>query len=215
MRTVRAFLVCAALVVTSSGVAPPAAGAPDGPTTSDDARTGRMDRAEMLARVRAGSPSKASLRSMTPLARARSLARCVPIAELTYCMGLGWDARPDYAAISKAEDVSLPTGDTSMTSWLEQRATMSDAARTAAETREIEAAVAGLAKARRIQAIATAATPISGRSTALARAAAIMTGYQTRQTKSYYCDPAVHRLGGRRNQERPGRAGGEPARHQH
>src|SRR5690349_5655407 len=115
--------------------------APVSPAAATESHPARADRSTVLAAVRAGSPTSASLRSMTKLARARVLGRCIPIAELHYCLGFGWGARPDYAAVANEPAPVRPTGDLTMSDWVRKRAAMTDAARKAAEVEEVETAL--------------------------------------------------------------------------
>ena len=136
-----------------------------------------------------GFRSNAALRRMNPSARAKALGRCVPIAELTYCIGSGWGARPDYNAIARRTAGTQPTGDLSGAAWVSRRLSMTDAQRRAAELAEIREALRAVAKMRYIRAVASGAK--DARMAALANASAIMTGYQTRQIKANYCGPAT------------------------
>src|SRR5689334_7960440 len=134
----------AALLITTVLAATPSHAA----STDDGARAQRH---QVLTKVRTGFRSKHQLRAMSKRARAASLGRCVPIAEMTYCIGFGWNGHPDYALIAADRSGAGSTGDMSGAQWVQSRMAMTDAQRKAADVREIAEAMNNVGKARRIQ----------------------------------------------------------------
>lgn len=164
------------------------------------AREAVIDRAQVISRVQASSPTGAALRAMSRLQRAQVLGRCFALSSLTYCLGLGFQtSTPNYRRLAGAATSGSggATGDLSFADWMTARARMSNAARAAAERAEIEAAWGGVSKVLEIRRLTAEATSRKAAGRQLdpppqyLAANAIMAGKQTRQERSYWCGPAT------------------------
>lgn len=116
--------------------------------TSEEAPSGEpeIDREQVLAQVRATSPTTAQLRDMEPADQARALARCFRMETVRYCFGQGFGRgeEPDYQELARPERVESPTGDLTFTDWMKNRVALSDAQRLKVELEEAAAALDAL-----------------------------------------------------------------------
>lgn len=160
-----------------------------------------LDTSAIAAEVAATSPSSSELAQLSTLDQVTKLNRCVDLATERYCIGLGFvDVDPSYERLANAANaapVSDPTGAMSTADWVRTRLEMSDAERIEAEQDEIDVALAGVEKARteRLRTEVTQSGGFSqadiGTQAAVGGPYTIMTGYQTKQGKTYYCGPAT------------------------
>lgn len=164
------------------------------------ARDDGINRAQVISRVQATSPTRAALRAMTVVQRAQALGRCFQLSSLTYCLGLGFQtSAPNYRRLARAAGGGEggTTGDLSFASWMAERAQLSNAARKAVEEEEIQDAIAGVPKVLEIRRLTAEAKELKAQgrlldpAPQLKEANAIMAGKQTRQERSYWCGPAT------------------------
>lgn len=150
-----------------------------------------IDRDAVREQVRASSPSSASLHGKSAASAAPRLMRCFDLGGPTYCLGIGFTTDPPSASTMSAsvaaDDGDGQGGALSAAGFVAQRSALSDSARVDAELAEIDVALAGVEKAKAVQAQLTS----NGGTVAALQSNYIMNGYQTRQTKSYWCGPAT------------------------
>lgn len=165
-----------------------------GPVAGADQQV--IDRAQVMRRVQATSPSNSALRKMSRLQKARALGRCFALSTETYCLGIGFvSAMPTYRRLARPEVVGSGgrTGDMPFGRWMARRAKLSNRARIAVEQREVREAIAGVAKARWVDATTAAArgARTSDPPPQFEPSNAIMYGKETRQERSNWCGPAT------------------------
>jgi hypothetical protein len=143
-----------------------------------------FDPAALRQQVRDTSPSGESLRGQAVASAASRLLRCFDVGGPTYCLGIGFtdDGVPLTSEVEADEGAG---GAMSAATFVQQRAALSDEDRAAAELAEIDVAIDGRDKAKDVAAQLTE-EPRATKPTNY-----IMYGYETRQTRSYWCGPAT------------------------
>lgn len=150
-----------------------------------------FDAAAVRQQVRDTSPSGGELRGKAAAPATSRLLRCFDLGGPSYCLGIGFTGSAQHGEQLAAEPVPRSaTGDggggaMSAATFVQQRAALSDEERVAAELAEIDVALDGRAKAGDVAAQLTE-TPRAAKPTNY-----IMYGYQTRQSRSYWCGPAT------------------------